>query len=275
VSLLALAGVRCARSLGVDGGAAYSGEFADLRGRTLLSNGRPAFDLQFQGIARTIQRTGLDFAPLDMPSPIVVRLSDDPANALPARVLEYAVRRRTSMTVRVGGPETGSHRAIVLAPGALVLDDLRKVWARPTEHEGIELPEGATVGAGSAILHFAAPHLRPWVSTHHPFAHIWIAELLEAVREGFVSADLIRSEIELGHVRPSLMAQVELGLEECLLLPRRVRRLDAAFTPPGGASPARGGPLSRPLLLLRAAGRQVRRQAKAYWRRRALAHESA
>jgi hypothetical protein len=78
VDLLALARVRRVRSFGVDCGAAYSGEFHDLP--TLLANSQPSFDLQFQGIARTIQRTEVDFAPLAPPS---VRIAERPGDALP------------------------------------------------------------------------------------------------------------------------------------------------------------------------------------------------
>jgi hypothetical protein len=348
VSLLAQAGVRRVRSLGVDGGAAYSGEFADLEGRTLLANGRPAFDLQFQGIARTILRTGIDFAPLDLPAPIIVLVPANPSSALPAKVLEFAVRKRTSMTVQVcrwvgdGGvagalepvsEADGFRRAIVLSPSALVLDDLRKVWGQPFEREGIEVPESsmgdtrrvapamavvtaadsqrfeqlcrramALVGAAAggpdvgpvlptlparwnhpdrfdpsdtAVVHFAAPELQPWVSRAHPVGHLWVTELLEAVRERFVPADLIRSEVHLGHVRPSLLEQVERGLEESLLVPRSVRRRDATFAPRGGPMPVSSGLLSDPLLVLRALGRQARRRVNAYRQQRAARRGSA
>src|SRR3970040_2953603 len=47
LNLLAQAGVRTIRSLGVAGGAHYSEEFADLKDKTLLSNRRSSFDTQF------------------------------------------------------------------------------------------------------------------------------------------------------------------------------------------------------------------------------------
>jgi hypothetical protein len=331
LGLLALGGVRRVRSLGVDGGEAYSGEFADLHGSTLLANGQPSFDLQFQGIARTILRTGVDFAPLTVPSPILVRRSDDPAAALPARVQEYSARKRSSMTLAVGhavadhrdagAPEL--RRAIVLAPRALVLDDFRKLWARPLEREGIEVP-ASTTGAAPAVavvtapdsprlerlcraalalldaapsgphpeaataslperwsrpdrvdpgqtgvLDFAAAELQPWVSMAHPFAHLWMTELLEAVQTGFITTALVRSEVRLGHVRPSLLEQVELGVVESVLVPRSALRRDAAFAPPGRPRPVRGGLLTDPVLVLRALGRQARREMKAFRERRA------
>ena len=345
VSLLALAGVRRVRSLGVDGGAGYSMDFEDLTRRTLLANGHPEFDLQFRGIARTILRTAVDFAPLDHPSPIVACIASDESSALPDRVLEFSVRQHTSMSVRVqrvgakdelqampsgGAGPNGLVRAIVLRSGALVLDDLRKLWTIPWVREALEVPAdgpGATTrvrpavsvataaemhrlgclaraameyapltadsthhGAGvttyaslpaswnrqdrfeegaTSLLLYATPELRPWVSRAHPYGHLWVAALLEAVQAGFVTRELIRDEVRRGYVRPSLLDQVEQGTAESLLLPRSAWRRDAGFTPPGGPPAAPAGLLTHPLVVLRALARQARRRASAYRRRRA------
>ena len=150
VSLLALAGVRQVRSLGIDGGATYSADFDDLRRRTLLANGQPGFDLQFRGIARTILRTGVDFAPLDLPAPIALLIGSSKGSALPDQVLEFSARQRTSMSLRVyrlspsadpaeawtamaelSEDAMGRRRAILLPTGGLVLEDLRGLWPRP------------------------------------------------------------------------------------------------------------------------------------------------
>jgi hypothetical protein len=342
VNLLAHAGSRRIRTLGVDGGVEYSGEFTDLQGRTLLANGQTAFDLQFQGIARTILRSGIDFAPLNLPSPIIVYVADClSAGTLPLKVLEYSIRKRTSMSVQLftessglclATPEpneqrTAPHRAIVLRPDVLVLDDLRKLWVRPFEREGIELPEaGASatgaapaiavvtatepeafvrrcrhalrlVGAstaspagvdpiaqtlparwhridrsdrpGTAVLYYAALERQPWISRAHPFAHLWISELLEAVSSGFIASDLVRSEADYGHVRPSLVEQVDRGLEESLFVGREARRRDADYAPLAGPTPAMVDLLSVPSQVLRAVGRQAHRRARAWvWRQR-------
>lgn len=101
LNLLALAGARRVRSLGVDGGTSYGREFADLKGHTLLANGQPSFDRQFQKLADTIFRTGVDFAPLDVEAPVRVYVGATEAQALPTKVLEYSLRRRASLSVRV------------------------------------------------------------------------------------------------------------------------------------------------------------------------------
>ncbi len=101
LNLLVLAGVRKIRSLGVDGGATYSKEFDDLKKTTLLSNRRASFDRQFEEIARTIATTGIDYAPLDLESPIRVYVGATEAELLPVKVLEYSIRKHASMRVEV------------------------------------------------------------------------------------------------------------------------------------------------------------------------------
>jgi hypothetical protein len=101
LNLLAAAGVRRVRSLGVDGGRAYSPEFGDLRGRTLLANGRLSFDAQFEEIARTLTRTRISYAPLDVESPVRVYVAATEQQMLPVRVLEYSIRAHASMDVEV------------------------------------------------------------------------------------------------------------------------------------------------------------------------------
>lgn len=101
LNLLVSVGVRQIRSLGIDGGASYSGEFNDLNETTLLANRRSSFDRQFEEIARTIMESGVDYAPLDLQSPIRVFVATAEAQMLAVKVLEYSIRRHASMTVKV------------------------------------------------------------------------------------------------------------------------------------------------------------------------------
>lgn len=101
LNLLAQAGVRTVRSLGVDGGASYSRDFEDLADKTLLANRRMSFDIQFEEIARTILTTGIDYAPLDIPSPVRVFVGATEAQMLAVKVLEYSIRKHASMAVDV------------------------------------------------------------------------------------------------------------------------------------------------------------------------------
>lgn len=101
LNLLALSGIRKVRSLGVDGGADYSAEFDDLKDQTLLACGHKSFDAQFRGFARTISTTGVDYAPLNLESPIRIYVGATEAQMLPVKVLEHSIRKHASMTVAV------------------------------------------------------------------------------------------------------------------------------------------------------------------------------
>ena len=99
--MLAMAGARRVRSLGIDGGATYAEEFADLKDKTLLKSGHPNFDGQFTAMAQIIAQTGIDYAPLDVESPVRVYVGTGPEQMLAVKVLEYSIRKHASMTVEV------------------------------------------------------------------------------------------------------------------------------------------------------------------------------
>ena len=101
LNLLAMAGVRRVRSLGVDGGATYSGEFDDLKEKTLLANGHESFDRQFAEIAKIIGRTGIDYSPLDVEAPVRVYVGTLEEQMLAVKVLEFSIRKHASVTVEV------------------------------------------------------------------------------------------------------------------------------------------------------------------------------
>jgi hypothetical protein len=101
LNVLGEMGARRVRSLGIDGGKSYARTFADLESRTLLANSQPTFDVQFPEIARILFRRGLDYAPLTREAPIRVFVGSDRSQRLAARVLEYSIRKHTSMSVEV------------------------------------------------------------------------------------------------------------------------------------------------------------------------------
>lgn len=101
LNLLACAGVRQIRSLGIDGGSSYSTAFNDLKDSALLANRRKSFNRQFEKIARIIMNTGIDYAPLDVQSPIRIYVGSTEVQMLAVKVLEYSVRKHASMNVEV------------------------------------------------------------------------------------------------------------------------------------------------------------------------------
>lgn len=162
LNLLATAGVSRVRSLGVDGGASYSNAFQDLAGKTLLANGHESFDRQFAQFAKIIQRTGVDYAPLDVESPIRIYVGSTEDQMLSVKVLEYSIRKHASMTAEVFPlylaprrtptprdaknaprtpfsfqrfliPELAGHRgrAVYLDSDMQLFADMRRLWTLP------------------------------------------------------------------------------------------------------------------------------------------------
>jgi hypothetical protein len=178
LNVLATAGVAIVRSLGVDGGAAYSEAFDDLKEKSLLVNRQSTFDLQFKEIAKTILRTGIDFAPLDVQSPALVYVAATEGQMLAVKVLEYSIRKHASMTVRVQSlhesgievpqprdpknwprtpftfqrfliPQITGYRgrAIYMDSDMQVFDDVRELWIQPFNGANL-LAVGDTAGTG-------------------------------------------------------------------------------------------------------------------------------
>jgi Glycosyl transferase family 8 len=101
LNVLATCGAKTVRSLGIDGGNQYNHQFDDLRKKTLLANGHESFDKQFKGIAETVLKTGIFYAPLNVQAPIKVFVGTDYAQMAGVKVLEYSIKKYASMSVEV------------------------------------------------------------------------------------------------------------------------------------------------------------------------------
>ena len=331
LSLLAHAGVREVRSLGVDGGGAYSPAFDDLKDKTLLAGGHASFDLQFRELARIILTTGVDYAPLDTEAPIRVYVGATEAQVLPLKVLEYSIRKHASMSVKVfplhrAGieipqpadernrprtpfsfqrfliPELAGRRgrAIYLDSDMLVFEDIRRLWNLPFDGADLlaaraaggearrpqfsvmlldceslgwdvraivesldrgeltyeqlmfEMPLAGRVRASiepewnslerfrrgkTALLHYTDMERQPWVSRRNPLNRFWTRELFEAIDGGHIARGEVEEHVRRGHVRPSLLRQVDERIADSRHLSRKACALDRSFIPPAGGRP--------------------------------------
>ena len=95
--ILAQLGVKKIRTLGVDGGTKYAGTFKDFEGKR-LNNDQATFNTQFMGIASAIWKHNLDFGPLVPESPMRIFIGCDESQVLGAKIFEYSVRKRSSIT---------------------------------------------------------------------------------------------------------------------------------------------------------------------------------
>jgi hypothetical protein len=333
LNLLAIAGAREIRTLGIDGGASYSARFRDLNDTTLLANSRSSFDEQFQEIAKTIRTTGILCGPLDMEVPARVYVGCCEEQMLAVKVLEFSIRKHASLSVEVfplhrapftvpqprdaaNRPRTpfSFHRFLIPAWAgfrgrALYVDsdmqvfkDLRSLWGTPFDGADLltvrEL-EGsgrkaqfsvmlldcgalhwdiqaivADLDAGrcsyrelmsemrparriradldpawnsleryeegkTALLHYTDMPTQPWISAVNRLGHLWVGDLLEAIEAGVITRAEVQAQVVLGHVRPSLLYQVDQRHPDSTTLPARVRAEDDDYVAPYKMMPRR------------------------------------
>ena len=84
----------------------------------------------------------------------------------------------------------------------------------------------------TALLHYTDMNTQPWVSIKNKNANLWVSCLRRAVNSGFISRSDIEREIEAGNARPSLLYQIENGLDDPRALPARQLLRDVKFIPP-------------------------------------------
>jgi hypothetical protein len=335
LSLLALAGARTIRTLGVDGGNQYAQRFEDLSEITRLSNGHQTFDLQFQGMAKTIHQAKLDFAPLNIPAPVEVFVGSEEPQMLAVKVLEHSIRKNATIPVRVrplhrcgiefplpkdprNAPRTPfsfqrfaipglcayQGRAIYLDSDMQVFRDIRELWTYPmgqAEIQAVAEPGSSgrrpqfsvmlmdckklsdwtadgivarldsgeltyerlmfdmavarNVGSDlpptwnsleyyqageTALLHYTDMDRQPWVTHVNPNAGVWIAGLIDAVQDGFITFDEVKAHVDAGWVRPSLLMHLELGQVDLGWRTSIARWRDRKFIPPYRQKTRRG-----------------------------------
>lgn len=97
--ILGRMGVSTVRSLGIDGGRSYARAFAHLEETTLLENAAPGYDVQLGSLAAIAAQYGIDYRPLVTPLRIFVGTDD--TQLLAFRVLEYSIRKSSSVPVEV------------------------------------------------------------------------------------------------------------------------------------------------------------------------------
>ena len=93
----------------------------------------------------------------------------------------------------------------------------------------------------TSLLHYTDMTRQPWVSRDNPLGGLWVRELIEAVGGGFVPRDLVEAHVREGFLRPSLLYQLEHGIEDVAALPAEALALDASFVPPYKRMPAHAG----------------------------------
>lgn len=84
----------------------------------------------------------------------------------------------------------------------------------------------------TCLLHYTDMNRQPWVNCSNPLAPLWVTGLRQAIADGFVSREELQVEVDKGHVRPSLIEQIDAGIDCPMQLTQRQRDLDRGFVPP-------------------------------------------
>lgn len=158
INLLSKLGVTEIRSIGIDGGNNYDVSFKDLTEATLFKNQHHSFDIQFSEIEESVMNSKINYQA--MVEPIRVFIACEDSMMVPAKVLEYSIRKHTDWPVEIffmrnmptprpkhkkNRPGTGfsfnrflipkiagyKGKAIYIDSDMLVLDDIAKLWNIP------------------------------------------------------------------------------------------------------------------------------------------------
>ncbi|TVP61639.1 MAG: glycosyl transferase [Leptolyngbya sp. LCM1.Bin17] len=100
----------------------------------------------------------------------------------------------------------------------------------PTEWNDLE----RFVPGKTALVHYTDMNKQPWLNgRRNPLASLWCQDLLEAVEGGHISRDYVATEVQKGHVRPSLLHQIDHNIADPLQLPPDILQADTLnFVPP-------------------------------------------
>jgi len=83
----------------------------------------------------------------------------------------------------------------------------------------------------TCLLHYTDMNRQPWVNFSNPLAPLWVTGLRYAISNGFISREELQVEVDKGHVRPSLIEQIDAGIDCPMKLTQRQRDLDHGFMP--------------------------------------------
>lgn len=84
----------------------------------------------------------------------------------------------------------------------------------------------------TALLHYTDMQSQPWVSIQNPLGNHWISCLRRALAKGMILYDDLEREVAAGHIRPSLLLEIETSMNAPNELQDHFRILDKEFIAP-------------------------------------------
>lgn len=115
----------------------------------------------------------------------------------------------------------------------------------------------------TALVHYTDMNTQPWVSRANPLESVWVNCLMRAIKAGFISMEELRREARAGHIRPSLIVQLERGTASSRKLGRQAGQLDSGFAAPYKAlKSGRASPWTSPGAFVKAELRKLARSVR-------------
>lgn len=84
----------------------------------------------------------------------------------------------------------------------------------------------------TSLLHYTDMTRQPWVSAANPFGELWVKCLRRALDCQFITREELLREVLAGHVRPSLLLQIDESADSLVLTSREMKKADQGFSPP-------------------------------------------
>lgn len=84
----------------------------------------------------------------------------------------------------------------------------------------------------TSLIHYTDMPMQPWVSIKNRLGHLWVKDLIDAIRDGFIDINYVIDHIKKEWVRPSLKYQIENNCYDSLKLPKEAIEMDLNFVAP-------------------------------------------
>jgi len=94
----------------------------------------------------------------------------------------------------------------------------------------------------SSLIHYTDMPTQPWVSMQNPLGKIWVYDLINAIKDGFITLSYVEDHVDKGFVRPSLLYQIKHNIVDSFDLPKEAVLMDKNFIAPYKKSTKHSGP---------------------------------
>jgi lipopolysaccharide biosynthesis glycosyltransferase len=107
----------------------------------------------------------------------------------------------------INGFDQGKYDYEKLMYDLCILEESAVKYAVPFHWNSMEYYEPQQ----TALIHYTDMATQPWVYAQNPYGHLWLAEVRLMLKEGVLKRSQLKTEIALGHFRPSLLLDLRWG----------------------------------------------------------------